>query len=81
MDALLTLAEAAARLDVNRAYTAMLCDSGQLGEVLSVDGQRRVQAAAVDAYLAARAREHGGAPSPREAGIAAGLYGHPDSHY
>ncbi len=81
MNALLTMAEVAARLDVSRPYACLLCDSGQLGEVLSEDGYRRVQASAVDAYLAAREREHEGAPSPREAGIAAGLYDHPDSHY
>ena len=81
MDALLTLAEAATRLDVSRPYAVMLCDAGQLGEVTLECGRRRVRASAVEAYVAARVREREGAPSPREAGIAAGLYAHPDSHY
>ncbi len=42
MNALLTMAEVAARLDVSRPYACLLCDSGQLGEVLSEDGYRRV---------------------------------------
>ena len=81
MDALLTLAETATRLDVSRPYAVMLCDAGQLGEVTLECGRRRVRASAVEAYVAARAQEHEGAPSPRETGIAAGLYAHPDSHY
>lgn len=81
MDALLTLTEVAACLDVSRAYAVMLCDAGQLGEVTLECGRRRVRASAAAAYVAARAREHEGALSPREAGIAAGLYDHPDSHY
>jgi excisionase family DNA binding protein len=77
----LTLVEVAARLDVSRPYAAMLCDAGLLGEVLTEGGHRRVQAPAVEAYLVAHAREHGGAPSPREAGVEADLYDHPDGHF
>jgi excisionase family DNA binding protein len=81
MDALLSTAEAAELLDVSFPYVAMLCDAGQLGELLTEGGHRRIWSSAVDAYLAARAQENEGTPSPREAGVAAGLYNHPDSHY
>ena len=81
MDALLTTAEAAKLLDVSRPYVAMLCDAGQLGDVLTEGGHRRIRLSAVETYLAARANECDSPQSPREAGVDAGLYDHPDGHY
>jgi excisionase family DNA binding protein len=81
MNELLSMAEAAARLDASRPYVSMLCDSGQLDEVLTEGGRHRVYASAVDAYLTARALEHADALSLRDAGMEAGLYEHPDDHY
>ena len=81
MGALLTTAEAAKLLDVSLPYVVMLCDAGQLGELLTEGGHRRIWSSAVDAYLAARAKENEGTHSPREAGVEARLYDHPDSHY
>jgi excisionase family DNA binding protein len=81
MNALLTMAEVASRLDASRPYVAMLCDAGLLGEVMTEGGRRRIHAFAVDAYLAARALHYADAPSLREAGMEAGLYDQPDSHY
>ncbi len=81
-DTLLTTAEAAAKLEVSRPYVSMLCDAGKLGEVVMTEGgHRRIRAAAVAAYLAARVRQAGGAPLPREAGVDAGLYDHPEGHF
>lgn len=81
-DALLTTAEAAARLAVSRPYVSMLCDAGKLGEVVvTEDGHRRVRTSAVDAYLAAHIKQNEGAPPPREAGVAAGLYDYPEGHF
>jgi len=80
-EALLITAEVAVRLDVSQTYMAMLCDAGQLGEVLTAGGRRRVRPSAVDAYLASHAPENEGSLSPREAGIAAGLYSHSDDHF
>ena len=77
----LTLVEVAVRLGLNVPSVRMLCDAGQLGEVFTEGGHRRVHASAVDAYLAARALEYADASSPREAGVEAGLYKHPDDHY
>ncbi len=74
-DALLTTAEAAARLEVSRPYISMLCDAGKLGEVvLTEGGHRRVRASAVESYLATRIQSLEGAGLPREAGVEAGLY-------
>ena len=79
-DALLTTAEAAAQLEVSRPYVSMLCDSGKLGQVVTTEGgHRRIRASAVQAYLAARTTQHEGAVSPRQAGVDAGLYEHPDT--
>lgn len=81
-DALLTTAEAAAKLEVSRPHVSMLCDQGKLGEVVMTEGgHRRVRASAVEAYLTARTKQHEGAKSPREAGVEAGLYGVPDGHF
>ncbi len=80
-DTVLTTAEVAAQLEVSRPYVAMLCDAGKLGRVTKTEGgHRRISAAAVAAYMAERSKDAGG-PSPREAGIAAGLYEHDDAHY
>ncbi|MHA6913258.1 helix-turn-helix domain-containing protein [Ralstonia pseudosolanacearum] len=81
-DTLLTTAEAATRLEVSRPYVSMLCDAGKLGEVVMTEGgHRRIRASAVEAYLAARVKQSEGAPSPREAGVDAGLYDHPEGHF
>lgn len=78
-DALLTTAEAAAKLEVSRPYVSMLCDSGKLGEVVMTEGgHRRIRASAVQAYLAIRTKQHEGAVSPRQAGVEAGIYDHPE---
>jgi excisionase family DNA binding protein len=78
-DALLTTAEAAARLEVSRPYVSMLCDSGKLGQVVTTEGgHRRIRASAVHAYLANRTKQHEGAVSPRQAGVEAGLYDYPE---
>ncbi|WP_459190628.1 hypothetical protein [Ralstonia pseudosolanacearum] len=64
---------------MSRPVASLLCDAGKLGAVIvEVDGRRRVCASAVDTHLAARNRETDGAPSPREAGMDAGLYDYPD---
>jgi len=81
MDALLTTAEVAKLLDVSHPYVLVLCDAGQLGELLTEGGRRRIQSSAVDAYRAARAQGNEGTQSPCEAAVAAGLYDYPDSHY
>ncbi|MGM9481773.1 hypothetical protein ACS5PN_11375 [Roseateles sp. NT4] len=73
-DELLTIAEAAVRLDVPRVYASMLADVGKLGPVAMREGGRVVAATAVDAYLQAREQQHAGAPSPREAAAEANLY-------
>ena len=44
-------------------------------------GHRRILSSAVDAYLATRTKLHEGALSPRQAGVEARLYEHPDDHY
>lgn len=81
-DSLLTTAEAAAKLEASRPYVSMLCDAGKLGEIILTEGRhRRVRASAVDTYLAARTKQHEGALSPREAGVAAGLYGREEGFY
>lgn len=81
-DALLTTAEAAAQLEVSRPYVSMLCDAGKLGEVAMTEGgHRRIRSSAVDAYLKGRTRRHVTAPSPRAAGVEAGLYDHPDEYF
>jgi excisionase family DNA binding protein len=80
-DALLTTAEAAAKLEVSRPYVSMLCDSGKLGQVVMTEGgHRRIRASAVQAYLATRTKQHEGAVSPRQAGVEAGLYDYPETH-
>lgn len=73
-DDLLTLAEAAERLAVPRPYASMLADTGKLGAVAVKDGRRAVAVAAVEAYLRARAQEHAGAKTPREAAAEANFY-------
>jgi len=81
-DAMLTTAEAAAKLEVSRPYVSMLCDQGKLGEVVVTEGgHRRVRSSAVDAYLSARTKQHEGAKSPREAAADAGLYDYPEGHF
>lgn len=81
-DTLLTIADAASQLEVSRPYVSMLCDAGKLGEiVVTGDGHRRIRASALDAYLAARVKQNEGAPSPREAGVDAGLYDYPEGHF
>lgn len=81
-DALLTIAEVAARLEVSRPYVSMLCDAGKLGEVVVTDdGRRRIRASAVEACVAARVKQPEGAPSPRQAGVDSGLHTPPDEHF
>ncbi|WP_432258087.1 helix-turn-helix domain-containing protein [Cupriavidus sp. TMH.W2] len=77
-DTLLTIAEAAARLEFSRPYVFKLCDAGKLGEIVVIEyGHRRIHASALDAYAAARTKQKEGAPSPRDAGVDAGLYDYP----
>ena len=81
-DTLLTTEDAATRLEASRPYVAMLCDQGKLGEVVITEGgHRRIRSSAVDAYLNARAKQHEGAGSPREAALEAGLYDFPEGHF
>lgn len=81
-DELLTLAQAAEKLGVSRPYVRMLSNRGVLGEVVStVNGERRLRSSNVKAYMVARAHEHVGVLSPRQAGIEAGLYARPDDEY
>lgn len=81
-DLLLTKIEAAAQLKTSLLYVSMLCSAGKLGELVTDDaGHGRIRSSAVDAYLAERTRQHETALSPREAGVAAGLYDYPDSHF
>lgn len=81
-DTLLTTAQAAEQLEVSRPYVSMLCDQGKLGEVVMTEGgHRRIRASAVQTYLSARTKQHAGAPSPREAAEAAGLYDFPEGHF
>lgn len=81
-DTLLTTAQAAARLEVSRPYVSMLCDAGKLGDVVTTEGgHRRIRSSAVDAYLASRAGPGEAIPSPRQAGMEAGLYEHPEGHF
>lgn len=81
-DILLTTAQAAELLDVSRPYVAMLCDQGKLGQIVATEGgHRRIRSSAVQAYLAARTRQYEGAPTPREAAEAAGLYDLPEGHF
>lgn len=81
-DVLLTTTEAASKLKVSRPYVLMLCSAGKLGEVVTTEGgPRRVRSSAVDAYLTELTRQHETALSPRAAGVAAGLYDYPDSHF
>lgn len=81
-DVLLTTTEAASKLKVSRPYVLMLCSAGKLGEVVTTEGgPRRVRSSAVEAYLAELTLQHESALSPRAAGVAAGLYDHPDGHF
>ena len=81
-DTLLTTAEAAVRIEVSRPYVSMLCDQGKLGEVVMTEGgHRRIRSSAVDAYIAARTKQHKGAKSPREAAADAGLYDFAEGHF
>ena len=81
-DALLTTAEAAAKLEASRPHVSMLCNAGKLGEVVMTEGgHRRIRSSAVQAYLASRAKQQEGAMSPRQAGVEAGLYDYPDGHF
>lgn len=79
---LLTTAEAATRLGVSRPHVAMLCDAGRLGEVVVTEGgHRRIGRAAVEAYLSSQSRGTGVPETPREAGLAGGLYSRPDTDF
>jgi excisionase family DNA binding protein len=81
-DALLTTAQAADRLEVSRPYVSMLCDAGYLGDVVMTEGgHRRIRTSAVDSYRVSRSRPQNGVPTPRQAGIDAGLYDAPDGHF
>lgn len=81
-DALLTTAEAAVQLGASRPHVSMLCNAGKLGEVAMTEGgHRRIRSSAVLDYLAARAKQHQGAVSPRRSGAQAGLYAYPDGHF
>lgn len=80
-DPFLTTAEVAERLEVSRPYVVMLCNWGRLGEVIRTEGgHRRIRRSEVEAYLVQREKEIAPAKgmSPREAGVAAGLYDWPE---
>ena len=80
--ALLTTAQAAARLDVSRPYVSALCDAGKLGPVTTTEGgHRRIARSAVEAYRISRLSSTPLPLTPREAGIGANLYDRPDSEY
>ena len=79
---LLTTAEAAARLGVSRPHVAMLCDAGKLGQVTVTEGgHRRINASAVETYVAAQARAGRAPETPRQAAQAANLYARPDAEF
>lgn len=60
----------------------MLCDAGKLGEVIMTEGgHRRIRSSAVDTHLATRAGQGETTQSPRQAGVEAGLYDHPEAHF
>lgn len=81
-DLMLTIAEAAEKLGVSRPAASLLCDAGKLGDVVTgSDEHRRVRGSAVEAYLAALAERNEGAPSPRQAGVDAGLYDYPEGRH
>ena len=81
-DLLLTKLETAAKLNTSPPYVSMLCSAGKLGEVVTDQaGHRRIRSSEVDAYIAERKRQHETALSPQAAGVAAGLYDYPDSHF
>lgn len=81
-DAWLSIAEVAARLEVSRPYASTLCDAGTLGTVVVTDeGRRRIRTSAVEAYLATRVKQSESVASPRQAGVDAGLYDHPDDYF
>ena len=81
-DAWLTTAEVAGQLGVSRPYVSMLCDAGKLGEVTkTTGGHRRIRRSAVSAYSATQLADNATAVSPREAGVAAGMYALDDGAY
>ena len=74
--------EAAKILNMSRPYVIMLCDAGKLGPIEVTDGgHRRIPRDAVERYRLQALTQYDDAPTPRQAGVEAGLYEHEDSHY
>lgn len=73
--------EAAKILNMSRPYVIMLCEAGKLGPIEVTDGgHRRIPREAVERYRHTLT-QYDDAPTPRQAGVEAGLYEHEDSHY
>jgi len=78
----LSTVEAAKILNMSRPYVIMLCDAGKLGPIEVTDGgHRRIPREAVEHYRLHTLTQYDDAPTPRQAGVEAGLYEHDDSHY
>lgn len=78
----LSTVEAAKILNMSRPYVTMLCDAGKLGPIEVTDGgHRRIPREAVEHYRLHTLTQYDDAPTPRQAGVEAGLYEHDDSHY
>jgi len=52
----------------------MLCNAGRLESILSEEGMRRVSRDHVERYRLESLEEYADAPSPRQAGVEAGIY-------
>lgn len=80
--ALVSTVEAARILNMSRPYVVMLCDAGKLGPIDVTDGgHRRIPREAVERYRLHTLTQYDDAPTPRQAGVEAGLYKHDDRHY
>lgn len=78
----LSTAEAARFLNMSAPIVTMLCDAGKLGLIeMTAEGDRLVPREALERYRAQTLAEFADAPTPRQAGIEAGLYEHDDSHF
>jgi excisionase family DNA binding protein len=74
--------EAAEILDLTKPYVDMLCDAGKLGPIkVTESGDRCIPRDAVDRYRLLTLTQYDDAPSPRQAGVDAGLYEQGDSRY
>ena len=79
---LLSIGEAAAKLGTSPAYVTMLLDKGRLGGVVETsEGQRRVHALEVDAFLAQQRAAQNGVKDFREVAQDIGMYDIPEERY